>query len=352
MKKKKLSAIRGGGAIAGGCCLLCLLVCAFFFLRNPGKQNRETKPGQSAAAEEREDGKEPSSASSEQENGTEQSGASAGQEDIQDLSGASSEQEDVKEPSENSGQSSEEEAQSSRRQTGMEDSSKQPAAQAQSSQVLELSDILAMPAGEVLDTSAFSEDILDSLFFSEEISEEIRQRIWGNSYQENNHVSLSDLRYLRVLHVGFDGETHIGELMVNQSIAEDILEIMSELYRQKYPIEKMLLIDEYGADDESSMSDNNTSAFNYREIAGSSKLSRHALGLAIDINPRYNPYVKHTGDGGLLVSPANGGEYADRNQEFSYKITEGDLCLQLFSKHGFAWGGYWNSVKDYQHFEK
>ena len=154
-----------------------------------------------------------------------------------------------------------------------------------------------------------------------------------------------------MLHIGFDGETHIGEMIVNQEIAEDILEIMSELYKQEYPIEKMALIDAYGADDESSMSDNNTSAFNYREIAGSSKLSRHALGLAVDINPKYNPYVKEK-NGEYLVSPANGAAYADRSQEFPYKIAEGDLCLRLFLEHGFTWGGSWNSVKDYQHFER
>ncbi len=218
-------------------------------------------------------------------------------------------------------------------------------------QVLELSDVQAMAAGDILDVSELSWEFLESLFYSEELSEEIQQWIWNNSYQENDNISLDELRYLRVLHIGFDGKTHIGELMVNQVIAEDILEIMSELYKQEYPIEKMVLIDVYGAEDESSMSDNNTSAFNYREIAGSSKLSRHALGLAIDINPKYNPYVKEK-NGELLVSPSNGSLYADRSQEFSYKIAEGDLCLQLFREHGFTWGGSWNSVKDYQHFEK
>ncbi len=218
-------------------------------------------------------------------------------------------------------------------------------------QVLELSDVQAMAAGDILDVSELSWEFLESLFYSEELSEEIQQRIWNNSYQENDNISLDELRYLRVLHIGFDGKTHIGELMVNQVIAEDILEIMSELYKQEYPIEKMVLIDVYGAEDESSMSDNNTSAFNYREIAGSSKLSRHALGLAIDINPKYNPYVKEK-NGEVLVSPSNGFLYADRSQEFSYKIAEGDLCLQLFREHGFTWGGSWNSVKDYQHFEK
>ncbi|MCI8706393.1 MAG: M15 family metallopeptidase [Lachnospiraceae bacterium] len=204
----------------------------------------------------------------------------------------------------------------------------------------------------MLDVSNLSQQDLGSFFYSEELSGEVQQQILGISYQENDNISLSELRYLRVLHIGFDGKTYIGELIVNQSIAEDILEIMSQLYAQSYPIEKMVLIDAYGADDERSMSDNNTSAFNYREIAGSSKLSKHALGLAIDINPKYNPYVKDSGTGELHVSPANGADYADRDWDFPYKITEGDLCLQLFQEHGFAWGGNWNSVKDYQHFEK
>lgn len=250
---------------------------------------------------------------------------------------------------ENAGEGSQEEIQSEEKETH------KPALEAASSieprQNLELSDVQAMAAGDILDVSEMSQDILDDLFYSEELSEEVQQRIWNCSYQENSNISLAELRYVRVLHMGFDGETHIGELIVNQKIAEDILEIMSELYAQSYPIEKMVLIDEYGADDESSMSDNNTSAFNYREIAESSKLSRHALGLAIDINPRYNPYVKET-DGKMLVSPADGAAYADRSLEFSYKIAEGDLCLQLFREHGFTWGGSWNSVKDYQHFEK
>lgn len=193
--------------------------------------------------------------------------------------------------------------------------------------------------------------MLDSLFYSEVPGEEIVQRIAGVSYQENDNISIEELRYLRVLHMGFDGQTHIGELLVHESIAEDILEIMAALYENQYPMEKMLLVDEYGADDEVSMQDNNTSAFNYREIAGTSRLSQHSLGLAIDINPKFNPYVKEK-DGELTIRPANAADYADRTQEFEYKIDENDLCYQLFTAHGFTWGGSWNSVKDYQHFEK
>lgn len=222
-------------------------------------------------------------------------------------------------------------------------------ASANAEDYLNLSDIKSMEAGSILDIDVLRASQAESLFYSEELSPQVQQRIMGTSYQENNNISMEELRYLRILHVGFDGQTHIGELLVNQSIAADVLEIMAELYENGYAIEKMLLVDNYGADDEQSMEDNNTSAFNYREIAGSSKLSRHSLGLAIDINPLYNPCVKN---GGTSISPTNAGDYADRSQQFAHKIDENDLCYKLFTEHGFTWGGNWNSLKDYQHFEK
>ena len=214
-----------------------------------------------------------------------------------------------------------------------------------------IAEMNTLPAGTVLDTTSLNDQQISQCFQIQELTEEIISRINNNSYRENPYIGTDDLRYLRILHTGFDGKTHIGELLVNQSIAEDVLEIMEELYKNRYPIEKMVLIDEYDADDESSMSDNNSSAFNYRLIAGTNRLSKHGQGLAIDINPKYNPCVR-TKDGVTTVEPQNGKEYADRNAEFSYKIAEGDLCLQLFLEHGFIWGGNWNSVKDYQHFEK
>lgn len=112
---------------------------------------------------------------------------------------------------------------------------------------------------------------------------------------ENDNIGREDLRYLRLLYYGFDDETHVGELITNVAIADEILEIFQELYENQYPIEKMLLIDEYGGDDDLAVADNNTSCFNYRVVAGSTKLSRHALGMAIDINPFYNPYVTYPG---------------------------------------------------------
>lgn len=211
--------------------------------------------------------------------------------------------------------------------------------------------IKEMQAGDVVEDSVITQTGMEQFFYKEELTDEVFARMDGVSYPQNAQIGREELCYLRVLHTGIDEKTYIGELVVNQKIADDVLEIMKELYENHYPIEKMRLIDEYGADDEASMSDNNTSAFNYRTIAGTNRLSKHGQGLAVDINPRYNPCVR-TKNGITTVEPQNGSAYVDRNADFSYKITEGDLCLQLFLEHGFTWGGSWNSVKDYQHFEK
>lgn len=211
--------------------------------------------------------------------------------------------------------------------------------------------IKEMQAGDVVEDSVITQTGMEQFFYKEELTDEVFARMDGVSYPQNAQIGREELCYLRVLHTGFDEKTYIGELVVNQKIADDVLEIMKELYENHYPIEKMRLIDEYGANDEASMSDNNTSAFNYRTIAGTNRLSKHGQGLAVDINPRYNPCVR-TKNGITTVEPQNGSAYVDRNADFSYKITEGDLCLQLFLEHGFTWGGSWNSVKDYQHFEK
>ena len=113
-------------------------------------------------------------------------------------------------------------------------------------------------------------------------------------------------------------------------------------------------MDEYGGDDTLAMEANNTSCFNYRVVDGTTRLSKHALGLAIDINPYYNPYIVYNknGTGETYISPKGSEIYADRTQDFPYKIDTNDWCYRLFKEHGFTWGGDWNSTKDYQHFQK
>lgn len=142
----------------------------------------------------------------------------------------------------------------------------------------------------------------------------------------------------------------VGEMVVNRAIANDVLEILRKLYDAHYPIERMHLIDDYGADDQRSMAANNSSSFNYRITTGSTKLSAHARGLAVDINPLYNP-CRRTVGGKVVVEPRQGRKYLQREAKFPYKIAKGDLCYRLFTARGFIWGGNWRTVKDYQHFE-
>lgn len=191
----------------------------------------------------------------------------------------------------------------------------------------------------------------DNNFYAAEIDDVIFARIKGKSYKDNCIVPLDELRYLHVMHIGFDGEPHEGELICNVSIAADLLDIFQKLYEAGYQIEKIRLVDEYNADDETSMRDNNSSCFNFRFISHTTKVSKHGLGLAVDINTLYNPYIK-TVDGKTYIEPATAGDYVDRTKDFPHKIDENDLCYKLFTQHGFEWGGHWKSVKDYQHFEK
>ena len=165
-------------------------------------------------------------------------------------------------------------------------------------------------------------------------------------------VHAIELDTLTVQHIDANGKTQQGTIICNKAITQDLREIFAELYRQKYPIERIRPISEYDNDDERSMRANNTSCYCYRVVEGSSKLSKHAQGLAIDINPLYNPCVKRKKDGTLLVQPATGKPYVNRSKSFKYKITSQDLCYRLFVQHGFRWGGNWRSLKDYQHFEK
>ena len=125
------------------------------------------------------------------------------------------------------------------------------------------------------------------------------------------------------------------------------LEIFEMLFEAEYEIERIKLCDEYEGDDEASMSDNNSSAFNYRNVDGTQTLSLHAMGRAIDINPLYNPYI--TAD---KVSPANSAPYVDRTKSFSHKIDHHDICYKVFASRGWLWGGDWKDSKDYQHFYK
>ena len=184
------------------------------------------------------------------------------------------------------------------------------------------------------------------------IPDNVFVRMQGKSYPKSCPVRRQDLRYLRLLHVDWNGHVRHGEMVCNKAIANDVIEIFEELYKRRYPIASVRLIDDFGADDEESMRANNSSSFCYRAVRGSKKLSAHARGMAVDINTLYNPCVRRLRSGKMVVQPSVAGRYVDRSGAFPYKIVKGDLAWRLFTSHGFKWGGAWKSVKDYQHFEK
>jgi hypothetical protein len=128
-------------------------------------------------------------------------------------------------------------------------------------------------------------------------------------------------------------------------VADDMVRIMGFLFEAGFPIDRMEPVDVYDGDDDLSMAANNTSAFNCRAVTGGSRWSEHSYGMAIDVNPLVNPYVT-----GGIVLPPEGAEFADRSLDTQGMIHDGDVVVTAFGDHGWHWGGYWSSPKDYQHF--
>lgn len=207
---------------------------------------------------------------------------------------------------------------------------------------------------QVIDTNGTAtwEDSPAESFRIDEIPDDLFEMMQGRSFNEPAPVTREDLRLLTVLFIDFEGCTSKGRIVCNKKIADDLKDIFQELYENAYPIESIRLIDDFDGDDKASMRADNTSCFNVRPKASyKSGFSSHAYGMAIDINPLYNPYVR-TRDGVTRIEPEEAAPYVDRQKDFPHKIDSQDLCFRLFRAHGFTWGGAWRSVKDYQHFEK
>ena len=169
----------------------------------------------------------------------------------------------------------------------------------------------------------------------------------GQSWAPGCPVGPEQLRRVTVSHLGLDNNTHRGELIVHRDVVDQVIAIFADLHRIGYPIEKMRNVAHYpGADDEASMRDNNTSAFNCRRIPGSGNWALHAYGRAIDVNPLLNPYLD--GDG---VQPGNAEVFLDRDRIDPGLLHDGDPAVRAFTDRGWRWGGHWRSPIDYQHFE-
>jgi hypothetical protein len=170
----------------------------------------------------------------------------------------------------------------------------------------------------------------------------------GATWHPDCPVAPDQLRRVEVDYIGFDNQTHRGTLVVNEGVVADVIAIFGELERQRYPIAKMQTVEHYPkADDELSMEDNNTSAFNCRPIPSGTSWSLHAYGRAVDVNPLINPYLTKSGD----LQPKTAAAYLDRSRPEPGMLHVGDPAVRAFTDRGWIWGGSWHNPIDYQHFE-
>jgi D-alanyl-D-alanine carboxypeptidase len=158
-------------------------------------------------------------------------------------------------------------------------------------------------------------------------------------------TTLDELRYLKMTFWGFDHLRHTGELIVNASVAEDVVGVFRNMYEAKFPIEEMRVttLEEQRA--KPTGDTNNTSSLECRKVTLGESWSQHAYGLAIDINPFHNPYLR-----GDLVAPELASAYTDRSWVRPGMIYDGDVVVESFAAIGWEWGGNWNSLKDWMHF--
>lgn len=157
------------------------------------------------------------------------------------------------------------------------------------------------------------------------------------------HV-IRELCLIDVLYYSFDGELHQGQLVVHQSVRQEIEEIFAIIRSERFPIARAIPIVRYGWSDNASMAANNTSAFNYRWIAGTRRLSRHATGHAVDINPIQNPVVYQDG----RISP-KGTRY---QPGMAGTLSEDGSVVRAFTDRGWCWGRHFKTMMDHHHFQK
>ncbi len=185
------------------------------------------------------------------------------------------------------------------------------------------------------------------------IPDDIWASMQGVSWHSNMPCPKREaLRLVQIPYVSFEGELKSGPLIVDASLADDVLKIFTEIAANaSYRVERVQLIDAYGGNDFKSIEDNNTSAFNCRLTTGAKTMSAHAKGRAIDVNPLINPYVDKTG-----TSHKKSLGFVTRQQraksDAAGMIKVDGIVVKTFKKYGWTWGGEWNSIKDYQHFSK
>ena len=160
-------------------------------------------------------------------------------------------------------------------------------------------------------------------------------------------VAATDLAWVRVAFWGFDGQRHTGELLVNRTVAEDVVQVFGVLYRSRFPQEQLGIVRSWDPDAPSTGDGNGTGAFVCRPTTGATSFSQHAYGLAIDLNSFQNPYAKAD-----VVLPELASSYLDRSRVRAGMITADGPVVRAFARIGWEWGGAWRSSTDYMHFSQ
>ena len=190
----------------------------------------------------------------------------------------------------------------------------------------------------ILNAKFMNRQDIDTVIVDSQLT--LKEALAGLKIPQNVRKTLA---IITVKYWGFDNKIHKGQLVINKKLSDEVKQIFNEIFNLRFPIYSVIPIVKFEWDDEKSMLANNTSAFNYRKIKGTDRLSNHSFGLAIDINPWLNPYVKKNS-----VEP----EGASYNPELPGTITEYSNVVKIFKSFGWDWGGDWTRGKDYQHFEK
>lgn len=179
----------------------------------------------------------------------------------------------------------------------------------------------------------------------EVVVEEVTASDLDTTWRQGCPVDPTALRLLTLSHVGFDGQTHTGQLVIHTDWVTGVTDVFRSLFEAGFPIERIEPMTLYGADDDAAMAANNTSGFNCRVVSGTNRWSEHAYGRAIDISPMVNPWVR-----GSRVDPPGGEAFLDRDGSVQGLIVDGDVVVEAFAAIGWGWGGHWSSLKDYMHF--
>ena len=183
------------------------------------------------------------------------------------------------------------------------------------------------------------------------IGSKLRDVLIGRNWKPGCPVPIEDLRLVRVSYWNFRGKVRTGPLVLNESVAKDVLWVFQQLFEARFRIQEIKLAakdrpltpKDYWNTSRRSV----TASFNCRPATGSTTvLSEHSYGWAIDINPLQNPYVRN--DGTTLRYIAQ--QFRDRSLHLKGMIHDGDIVVRSFAAIGWEWGGHWHTLKDYMHF--